>query len=186
MGNMCRSLIAHQNRANALAKIPRSLDEFLVSITSDFSPLGNIDQLLTTNVWAKKFHEYLLSKNLKDDILTLKFLISVSLLESLNAKLKKTSKQKLKQKLQADCVRHLQEIKDSFFDIESNVVPMSLEKLQEECLSMDVDVYQESKLELLKKAKKDPTVWYEGLEPVYLQFLSSTNSSMIACLLSIL
>ena len=70
--------------------------------------------------------------------------------------------------------------------LESNVVPMSLEKLQEECLSMDVDVYQESKLELLKKAKKDPTVWYEGLEPVYLQFLSSTNSSMIACLLSIL
>ena len=41
----------------------------------------------------------------------------MSLLESLNAKLKKTSKQKLKQKLQADCVRHLQEIKDSFFDI---------------------------------------------------------------------
>ena len=53
-------------------------------------------------------------------------------------------------------------------------------------MSMDVHIYQESKLELLKKAKKDPSVWYEGLEPIYLQFLNSTNSSMIACLLSIL
>ena len=100
-----------------MAKIPRSLDEFLVSVTEDFSPMGTINQLLTSNVWAKKFHEYLLNKNLSDDILTLKFLISVSVLESLNAKLKKTQKLKFKQKLQADCGNLLQEIKDSYFDI---------------------------------------------------------------------
>ena len=82
-----------------MANIPRSLDEFLASVTEDMSPLGNIDQLLTTHVWAKKFHEYLLSKNLTDDILTLKFLISVSLLENLNSKLKKMSRVKMKQKL---------------------------------------------------------------------------------------
>ena len=171
-----------------MANIPRSLDEFLISVTEDMSPLGNIDQLLKTHVWAKKFHEYLLSKNLTDDILTLKFLISVSLLESLNSKLKKMTRIKIKQKLQEDCNKLLQEIQKSFFDVESNVVPMSLEKLQEECMSMDSQNFHENKLELLKKAKKDPTVWYEGLEPIYAQFLNAnaSGSAMIACLLSIL
>ena len=122
-----------------------------------------------------------------DDILTLKFVISVSQLENLHAKLiEKTTKLQMKQKLQDDCTKLLQEIKNSYFDIESNVVPMSMEKLQEECMGMDVQIFHESKLELLKKAKKDPTVWHEGLEPIYLQFLNSTNSSMMACLLSIL
>jgi len=186
MGNICRSLSAQQQRANAMAKIPRSFDEFLVSVISDLKDVPNINQLLTTNVWARKFHDYLQNKNLTDDILTLKFVISVSQLENLHAKLKKTTKLKIKQKLQEDCTKLLQEIQNSYFDIESNVVPMSMEKLQEECMGMDVQVFHESKLELLKKAKKDPTVWHEGLEPVYLQFLNSTNSSMMACLLSIL
>jgi len=169
-----------------MAKIPRSFDEFLVSVTSDLKDVPNINQLLTTNVWARKFHDYLQNKNLTDDILTLKFVISVSQLENIHAKLKKTTKLKIKQKLQEDCTKLLQEIQNSYFDIESNVVPMSMEKLQEECMGMDVQVFHESKLELLKKAKKDPTVWHEGLEPIYLQFLNSTNTSMMACLLSIL
>ena len=166
-----------------MAKIPRSLDEFLVSVTSDFSP---ISQLLTTNVWARKFHEYLQNKNLKDDILTLKFLINVSQLENLNTKLKKTTKLRMKQKLQDDCNKLLQDIQNSYFNIEFDVVSMSMEKLQEDCMSMDVQMFNESKLELLKKAKKDPTVWHEGLEPMYLQFLNTNNNSMMACLLSIL
>ena len=170
----------------AMAKIPRSFDEFIVSVTFDLKDVPNVNQILTTNVWARKFHDYLQNKNLTDDILTLKFVISVSQLENLHAKWKKTTKLKIKQKLQEDCTKLLQEIQNSYFDIESNVVPMSMEKLQEDCMGMDVQVFHESKLELLKKAQKDPTVWHEGLEPIYLQFLNSTNSSMMACLLSIL
>ena len=117
-----------------MAKIPRSFDEFLVSVTSDLKDVPNINQLMTTNVWARKFHDYLQNKNLTDDILTLKFVISVSQLENLHAKLKKTTKLKIKQKLQEDCTKLLQEIQNSYFDIESNVVPMSMEKLQEECM----------------------------------------------------
>ena len=42
--------------------------------------------------------------------------------------------------------------------------------------------------EWLKKALKDPSIWDEGLDPIYKKFLSSlpTTNPIVACLLSIL
>ena len=49
-----------------MAKIPRSFDEFIVLVTLDLKDVPNINQLLTTNVWARKFNDYLKNKNQTD------------------------------------------------------------------------------------------------------------------------
>lgn len=151
-----------------MAKIPLCLEDFLDSVTSDLT----FEKLLKKNFWARKFHDYLEKKNLTKEILALKFVISVSQLENLHA-----------QKLQEDCTKLLQEIKKSYFNVESNVVPMTHKKDQDECMEMDVQVFVERKLDLLKKATRDPTVWDEGLKKKYVQFVSSTKKPIMACLL---
>lgn len=146
-----------------------------------------VDHLISANLWGLKFQEYLNRLKLEDDVVAFKFLIAVSQLESLSAKLKKVPKQRLKEKLEEDCNNLLAKIFNDYFNIEETVLAMSNSKLQEALLEMEPQNFTEHKLEMLKKAKKDPNVWAEGLETTYAKFLSvSANPSMLACLLSIL
>ena len=170
-----------------MAKAPRSLEQFISAVNISWTNFENIDYHIQAQPWLKRFHDYLETRNLEDHISSLKFVLLVSHLDTLNKKLKSTKKLRLRQKYQEDSSKLLQLIKYQFFNIEEDVIAMSNSKLQEACIDLDDQIFTQDKLDLLKKAKQDATIWNEGLEPHYSQFLShAASSSFIACLLSIL
>ena len=79
-------------------------------------------------------------------------------------------------------VQICKQILDKYFNEDSYILPLSDEKLQETLLSFDSQTFEENQIKVLKEAKKDPTVWHEGLEPIYMKFLSTTSPSFVACL----
>ena len=91
-------------------------------------------------------------------------------------------------KLQEDQAFLLQQILDHFFSEDAiMMLPLSNSKVQEELCNNNTNP-SEIKLELLKKAKTDSSIWSEGLDPNYKTFVASlpTSNLLTACLLSIL
>ena len=82
----------------------------------------------------------------------------------------------------------MQQILDHFFSEDAiMMLPLSNSKVQEELCNNNTNP-SEIKLELLKKAKTDSSIWSEGLDPNYKTFVASlpTSNLLTACLLSIL
>ena len=78
----------------------------------------------------------------------------------------------------------------SHFDIENEVLALSNSSVSDYLCQRtseisDLKMTEEDK-KYLKRAKNDPTVTSEGLEPAYQKFLSETSASKLACLLTIL
>ena len=167
---------------------PRSLDNLLSTFkTQDAQVLRKIDQVITDNAWYRKFHQYLSSRDLEDEVNILKFLISMKTLESIEDAIKSSSKPKTTQKLEADLQTLFNEIIHEFFSEDaSSLLALSNSKLSD-ALSTICNPSKDH-MEWLKKAKNDPCVWAEGLDPVYKKFLASLPASnpIVACLLSIL
>ena len=91
-------------------------------------------------------------------------------------------------KLQEDQAFLMQQILDHFFSEDAiMMLPLSNSKVQEELCNNNTNP-SEIKLELLKKAKTDSSIWSEGLDPNYKTFVASlpTSNLLTACLLSIL
>ena len=160
---------------------PRSLDQLLNTLKIDVNDLDDLESFISRQTWIKKFNEFLENRQLDDHVQTLKFLISLKVLDNLQAK-----QTKMKTKIQDSKAQVCREILQKFFSEDSYILPLSDEKLQETLLNFDPQTFEEKHVKVLKEAKKDPTVWHEGLEPIYMKFLSTASPSFIACLLSIL
>ena len=160
---------------------PRSLEHLLNSLKMDMKDLDDLETFISNQTWIKKFYQFLENRQLEDHMQTLKFLISLKLLENFQVK-----QPKMKAKSQDFKVQICKQILEKYFNEDNYILPLSDEKLQETLLSFDSQTFEENQIKALKEAKKDPTVWHEGLEPIYMKFLSSTSPSFVACLLSIL
>ena len=160
---------------------PRSLDQLLNTLKIDVKDLDDLESFISRQTWIKKFNEFLENRQLDDHVQTLKFLISLKVLDNLQAK-----QTKMKTKIQDSKAQVCREILQKFFSEDNYILPLSDEKLQETLLNFDSQTFEEKHVKVLNEAKKDPTVWHEGLEPIYMKFLSTASPSFIACLLSIL
>ena len=90
--------------------------------------------------------------------------------------------------MQEDQAFLMQQILDHFFSEDAiMMLPLSNSKVQEELCNNNTNP-SEIKLELLKKAKTDSSIWSEGLDPNYKTFVATlpTSNLLTACLLSIL
>ena len=183
----CICLVSLQKQTlkpfQAMESAPRSLDHLLNTLKMEVKDLEDLDNFITNQTWIKKFYQFLENRQLEDHMQTLKFLITLTLLENLQSK-----QSKVKPKTQDFKVKILTEIFEKYFNEDTYILPLSNEKLQEKLLSFEIKSgkFDENQFKTLLEAKKDPTIWHEGLEPIYLKFLSSTSPSFVACLLSIL
>ena len=117
----------------------------------------------------------------------MKFLIAFTQLERLSTELKTCKKAKAIQ-IQDQAFRLMREILHHYFNADEYMLPLSNSKLQDSLEEkQDCQSYSEDIFQLLSRAKNDPTLWDEGLSPLYSKFLSTFPSqSFVACLLSIL
>ena len=160
---------------------PRSLDQLFNTLKIDVNDLDDLEGFISRQTWIKKFNDFLENRQLDDHVQTLKFLISLKVLDNLQAK-----QTKMKTKIQDSKAQVCRQILQKFFSEDNYILPLSDEKLQETLLNFDSQTFEEKHVKVLKEVKKDPTVWHEGLEPIFMKFLSTTSPSFIACLLSIL
>lgn len=158
-------------------RVPRSLENLIRNTVKD-DPNPNLETLSTTindNFWTQKFNNYLKARGMEDGMNSLRFLLALQILET-----SKDLKKKHKNSLFSQILRE-------FF--EDNPLPLSNSKLFDKVAEIPTEnEFSEENLALLIRVKNDPSIWHEGLEPVYLKFLSSLQpqNAVIACLLSIL
>ena len=60
---------------------PRSLEQLLNSLKMDVKDLEDLETFISNQTWIKKFYQFLENRQLDDHMQTLKFLISLKLLE---------------------------------------------------------------------------------------------------------
>jgi len=181
MGNIC-SVIAKEKKK---ATPPHTLNELLSSVQIEDDPTFHDLQLeLTRNVWLSRFYEFLNKRDLEEEETALKFLIFTQPLQNQFSKRKTFGKSDQDRRRLFSTVCH-------YFLSENVCISLDNEALFNDLMATlnsikaGLKVSDESLLELLK-ARKDPLVWDEGLEPMYIKFVQQTNMSQVACLLSLL
>ena len=106
------------------------------------------------------------------EIIILKFLIAFTQLDRLSTELKTCKKAKSIQ-IQDQAFRLMREIIHHYFNADEYMLPLSNSKLQDSLEEkQDCQSYSEDIFQLLSRAKNDPTLWDEGLSPLYSKFLS--------------
>ena len=109
---------------------PKTLDIFFNHLKiQDASVLDKMDQIITDNIWHRKFHQYLKSRDLEDEINIHKFLIAMKSLENIEHSMK-VAKQKASQKLKEQHNILLKRILGQFFSEEDIMLPLSNSKLR--------------------------------------------------------
>lgn len=171
--------------------IPRSLDELLRDFNS--SKILEVDVAIEGNVWAKKFVEFLEKRDWTDEVTTFKFLVLTQPLETRSSELNNNSSNAKKVKeVRKDLTRIFLQTFDLFFASESEEqVALSNAKLFEALSKAGNGLRQghnlnDDDITLLIKARKDPEVRENGLDPKFMKFLSQQTNTRLACLLSIL
>lgn len=168
--------------------IPRTVDELLESLP-DYRVV-KAEDIITENVWTRRFMEYLRKKKLEDEETTLRFLVmSQPYLRNLKKLRESNNNNKRHMHIQQDQAQMFRVIAQRFFSEESETIvclnnDTLFNAIVEACTkkgSLD-----QSDFDLLERATKDHDVRTEGLDPVYMRFAEETSPSAIACLLSIL
>ena len=148
--------------------------------------LENISRTIDNCAWTKKFKIYLEKRN-AEDVRNLEFLLFLKAFEVNEEHLRQDKKNT--SKLKESQIRIFSLILSNFFNETGDILPLSDNATQEylvQAASEPVTSVSSEDLKYLMAAKKDPTVWHEGLEPKYLKFLSQVSASRLACILSIL
>jgi len=182
MGNLC-SIVAKEKIKTSP---PHTLSELLSSVKLEDDPTIEWLQVeISRNVWLYRFHEFLVKRKLSDEIIALKFLVFTQPLKNQYSK-KKTFGASVKDR------RRLFSTVCHYFLSEESSISLDNESLFNDLLATynsikaGLQVSEESMMELLR-ARRDPLVWEEGLEPVYMDFASqAANNNHVACLLSLL
>lgn len=186
MGNTC-PLKAHSGSQHKMT-IPRNLTELLEDL-DEIDP-ENLDKTIEEHTWCKQFREYLKSRDLSEDEITLKFLVLTQALVNLDQKLKdsKLSRPKRTGMRQEQEAIFKKAVTKFFAEESEEQVALSNQTLYNALAGADLSAKSvtDQQLEYLRKAREDSSVWMEGLEPTFLRFLKQASPSVLACLLSIL
>ena len=151
---------------------PRSLEE-LLSHFDHIAGCDKVDASIAADAWASRFMDHLAKRGLDDEITALRFLVAT---QPFHAKGKKKK----------DLSKLFKAVVKEFFSSESSsTLVLSNERLFE---AFKEDVSAEEQEKLVAKARSDPDVWQNGLEPKFMAFLSKQDgkASTMACILSIL
>ena len=185
-----------------MSTLPRTLAELLSGLDDVPNILSNgaykdIDKIIAQSHWMKEFQTYLRKRKLEDAEQILQFLILVEIVlqyEKLIVSDKCRKNTGLCEQFKGEQRQVFGHIMTHYFSEESeNQISLSNQKLFDLLStyaenSGSGERLTEDMLSHLKKARDDSNVWSAGLDPVYMNFLKtrSMNTSVIACLLSIL
>ena len=163
---------------------PRSLEELLKHFNE--ISVDTVDSGIDSNIHSKGFKDFLSRRDMTTELHCLEFLIlTQSLAKENNNNNSKTKKDSQKTEVIRLCQNY-------FCDDGERPIYLNNAELYEAILEMYERLKEQgAKLtakdtELIMKARNDFNVWENGVEPQYMKFLSTTNRSAIACLLSIL
>jgi len=186
MGNVC---ILNQNtNVQKVSSSPHNLEELLSGIVNpEEISSDNVESVIDSNSWTSSFKEYLNKRNLEDELTILKFLVMVQAIRT------KSINKKTPKELYMFKSKKVLDICETFFSEDSeNQVPLSNQHLWMEISAMTNSLkaglpVSEEALDDVIKARKDPAVWDEGLEPKFINFAKQApGPTLKACLLSIL
>lgn len=185
MGNVC--IFNQNNNVHKISSSPHSLEELLSGIAN---PEGisseNVNSVIDSNPWTSRFKDFLAKRNLEDDLNILKFLVMVQAIRTKNIN-KKNPKD-----LHSFKSKKVLDICETFFSEDSeSQLPLSNQVLWTQLFAMTNSLkaglaVSEEALDDVIAARKDPAVWDEGLEPIFIKFVQQSQAPTLACLLSIL
>ena len=169
---------------------PRSLEELL----SDFKSSNTIDvdTAIESNIWARQFKQHLEKRDLQDEVNALRFLILTQPFVARMGEVNNNGSSKKSSKIKTEMKEIFLKAAELFFceDSECQLV-LSNDRLFQAFVEASQAVKEGGSLTnqhigLVDKARNDPDVWQNGLEPKFIKFLSQTSKGAVACLLSIL
>lgn len=173
---------------------PHSLEELLREFNHvSIRPDTDVEALIESKMWPRKFREYLLKRDLADLDLALKFLVLTQPLAARAAsEPNNNGKSRSKTRSKKDFFDRTVVLAkmSAYFDEESeDQLSLSNAQLFEALceassrLSRGGEVVERD-VSLVSKARQDPDVWVNGLEPKFMKFIEQTST--VACILSIL
>lgn len=182
MGNICPTFggSGSQHRMD----IPRNLNTLLEGLRE--IDVTNLDLTIERNRWARLFRDFV-EKRDEQFVINFKFLIFSQAIIDIDRQLNESNlsseKQALLSRQQKDKARRGLPL----FFVEDKEISLSNGTLYEYMReASSKEEVSDKDLRYIREARKDATIWMEGLEPEYIEFLKQPRDSFIACLLSIL
>ena len=173
---------------------PHSLEELLREFNHTvIRPDTDLEAVIDSKMWPRKFREYLLKRDLVDLELAFRFLVLTQPLvarSELNNNGKSRGKTRsTKNKKEWDTTVILARMSLYFSEESEEQLSLSNAQLFDALCETSGRLAaggaaNDRDLGLVAKAREDPDVWVNGLEPKFMKFIEQTST--VACILSIL
>lgn len=172
---------------------PRNLDELLRDFNHHQINSKNLDNTIDSNLWAKRFRDYLNKRQLDEEI-ALQFLIFTQPFQCKADQLREQNNNSRKQNLRKElediflmaCELFFNEESETLLCLSNHVLFDSICETRERLKILKNGPLTDKEIDLLLKARKDSSVLQSGVDPKFMKFLSQAGVSPLACLLSIL